>query len=126
MKGVHCEGIFYDQGGTGDSSIPSNKNLSEDYSFLLDISDLRGEELHAVIDATVKSEDNGRKVSFGWRFCWKHGCPTICCIYYNVNTERNSHIESIVLNGPIRNTKKYFERIWDPIHSQERICGRGS
>ena len=66
LKQLACEGrhssvIFYDQGGTGDSSIPADASLEDEYSFLLDIEYLGGEELQAIIDGAILDKNKDTK-----------------------------------------------------------------
>ncbi|KAL3902942.1 MAG: hypothetical protein SGILL_010635, partial [Bacillariaceae sp.] len=109
----HSAVIYYDQGGNGQSKIPPDANLERDYPFVLDIDYLGGEELQAVIDATILSEDKDAKFhlvsdSFGTMIALQY------VLNYHENKDRNKHIESLVLNGPIPNTREFTENAWNP------------
>jgi proline-specific peptidase len=111
--GAHSAVIFYDQGGTGESSIPLDASLQVDYPFLLDIDYLAGEELQAVIDATILSDDKNIQFhiigdSFGTMIALQY------VLLYRNKKDRNKHIESLVLNGPIPSSKEFVDHAWDP------------
>jgi pimeloyl-ACP methyl ester carboxylesterase len=80
----------------------------------LDIDYLGGEELQSIIGATVQSEDKNAKFhivgdSFGTMVALQY------VLFHNRNnTQRNRHIQSMVLNGPIPCSKEYVDRGWDP------------
>jgi pimeloyl-ACP methyl ester carboxylesterase len=95
--------IFYDQAGTGESSLPPNTTVRGDYPFLLNASYYSKEELPALIKAL--GLDKYHIVADSW--------GTMIAMQ-NATYKRDPKLLSLSLNGPIPRATDYVDVAWDP------------
>ena len=98
------EVIFYDQAGTGESSLPPNTTVADDYPFLLDASYYSQEELPALIKALGLDKYHIVADSWGTMIAMQNA------IY-----KRDPNLLSLSLNGPIPRATDYVDVSWDPV-----------
>lgn len=106
-KQLACRGweiIFYDQGGTGESALPPNTTVADDYPFLLDATYYSTEELPALIKALDIKEYHIVSDSWGTMIAMQ-----------NVIEKPNANLLSLTLNGPIPKATDWTKISWDPV-----------
>ena len=108
LKQLACRGrqvIFYDQGGTGKSSIPDNKTIVDDYPCLLDVS-YYASELGQLIESLDLDQFHLYGDSYGTQLALQfalHGPEAA-----------KSRMLSLMLQNPIPSSAGYIKAQWDP------------
>lgn len=107
LRQLACRGrevIFYDQGGTGESALPPNTTLADDYPFLMDVSYYAQEELPALIKELGLKKYHVVSDSWGTMIAMR-----------SVIHKRDPNLLSLSLNGPIPKVSDYVDKAWDPM-----------
>ena len=98
------EVIFYDQAGSGESGLPSNTTVADDYPFLLNISYYAEEELPALVKALGLKKYHIVSDSWGTMIAMQ-----------NAIHKRNPDLLSLTLLGPVPKAADYADKAWDPV-----------
>lgn len=101
---IEREVIFYDQGGTGESALPPNTTVADDYPFLLDASYYANEELPALVKALSLKKYHIVSDSWGTQIAMM-----------NAIESRDPNLLSLALNGPVPRATDYHDISWDPV-----------
>jgi len=105
LRQIACRGfrevVFYDQGGTGLSSLPTDGEISVHYPWLLDISYYATEELPALIS----------HLGYEKFHILGHSWGTMVAQVYALDAQEQG-LQSLVLSGPLSDASLYEKEIW--------------